>query len=279
MSSNNTHAWLLGIALLLAAPAAMAVDEYGRWYGSLMVSGIDEDRDRGLETEWAGYHLGVARGFGPDWAVELNLVGTRFKNQGGDLAARQWGFGADVTRRIADTKVVSPYVLAGVGWMMTDYKLQRFDKDGATASVGIGMMVPVSTLDMALRTELRARRDTSDGSLTDFLFSIGIKVPFSLVNLGPAPAERRGDGTLPPEAEAQPWGLKKDTDGDGVADVEDQCPGTPAGEVINSLGCAPQEDTDDDGIPDGGDICPDTPAGAPVDDYGCMIAVPAEGGD
>ena len=61
--------------------------------------------------------------------------------------------------------------------------------------------------------------------------------------------------------------------------MEDQCPGTPAGEVINSLGCAPQEDTDDDGIPDGGDICPDTPAGAPVDDYGCMIAVPAEGGD
>lgn len=279
MLSNNKHAWLLGMVLLLAAPAAIAVDEYGRWYGSLMISGIDEDRDRGLETEWSGYHLGVARGFGPDWALELNVVGTRFKNQAGDLAARQWGFGADVTRRIADTTYFSPYVLAGVGWMMTDYKLNRWDRDGATGSLGIGMMVPVSTLDMALRTELRARRDTGGGSYTDFLFSIGVKIPFSLVNLGPAPAPRRADGTLPPEAETEAWGLKKDTDGDGVADVGDRCPETPPGAVVNSLGCAPQDDADGDGIADANDMCPDTPAGVPVDDYGCMIAVPADGID
>ena len=32
--------------------------------------------------------------------------------------------------------------------------------------------------------------------------------------------------------------MEVDTDGDGVPDASDQCPDTPAGEVVNAVGCS-----------------------------------------
>lgn len=61
-----------------------------------------------------------------------------------------------------------------------------------------------------------------------------------------------------------------DSDGDGVADAIDQCPGTPAGEPVNADGCSDtQLDADGDGVPDTLDQCPGTPSGETVDANGC----------
>ncbi len=60
-----------------------------------------------------------------------------------------------------------------------------------------------------------------------------------------------------------------DSDGDGVIDDKDQCPGTPAGVKVDAVGCP--LDTDGDGVPDYLDKCPGTPAGARVNDQGCWI--------
>lgn len=61
-----------------------------------------------------------------------------------------------------------------------------------------------------------------------------------------------------------------DTDGDGVNDIFDDCDNTPAGEVIDSNGCALSElDTDNDGISDDIDQCPTTPLNSVVDSTGC----------
>ncbi len=62
-----------------------------------------------------------------------------------------------------------------------------------------------------------------------------------------------------------------DSDGDGVSDDVDQCPNTPAGASVDSVGCSPT-DTDGDGVLDANDLCPGTPAGAPVDANGCEIS-------
>ena len=59
-----------------------------------------------------------------------------------------------------------------------------------------------------------------------------------------------------------------DSDGDGVPDEIDQCPDTPAGVAVDSVGCP--LDSDGDGVPDYLDQCPDTPAGALVDENGCQ---------
>lgn len=267
-------AWLLGVTLLLPAANSPAVDDYGRWYGTVMLSGIDEDKDRGLETEWSGFHLGFGRGIGRDWGIEMNLVGTRFKNSDGDLAARQWGVGADVTRRLFDTQHFLPYVVAGAGWMTTDHKLNRKDRDGAMVSVGAGLLMPIAPLSMSLRTELRARRDYGESALTDYLVSVGVKIPFGFVNLGPAVRRPLPDGRPHPESEARPYGWQADTDGDGVADISDRCPDSPAGAMVDEHGCAAADDADGDGVPDSADICPDTPRGTTIDKHGCRVDPP-----
>lgn len=58
-----------------------------------------------------------------------------------------------------------------------------------------------------------------------------------------------------------------DSDGDGVPDNLDRCPGTPKGVAVDSNGCP--LDSDKDGIYDYKDRCLDTPFGASVDEYGC----------
>lgn len=61
-----------------------------------------------------------------------------------------------------------------------------------------------------------------------------------------------------------------DDDGDGVANVMDQCPDTPAGEPADEDGCAEsQKDDDDDGVSNTNDQCPATPAGEATNGDGC----------
>ncbi len=59
-----------------------------------------------------------------------------------------------------------------------------------------------------------------------------------------------------------------DTDGDGVTDDKDKCPGTPKGVQVDMDGCP--LDSDGDGVYDYMDKCPGTPNGASVDSDGCM---------
>ena len=71
---------------------------------------------------------------------------------------------------------------------------------------------------------------------------------------------------------AHPWPFRHshvvvDTDGDGIADSRDKCPGTPRGATVDENGCP--SDADGDGVVDGIDRCPNTPAGASVDGSGC----------
>ena len=61
-----------------------------------------------------------------------------------------------------------------------------------------------------------------------------------------------------------------DVDGDGVLNVDDLCPNTPAGEAVNDDGCSNgQLDDDNDGVKNSDDLCADTPTGEDVNDDGC----------
>ncbi|HTC23158.1 MAG TPA: thrombospondin type 3 repeat-containing protein [Gemmatimonadales bacterium] len=93
-----------------------------------------------------------------------------------------------------------------------------------------------------------------------------------------------GDGVLdsddkcpgtPHGAVVDKKGCPIDTDGDGVYDGLDQCPNTPHGAKVDSVGCP--IDSDNDGVPDGIDQCPDTPVGAKVDAMGCPIDSDGDG--
>lgn len=60
--------------------------------------------------------------------------------------------------------------------------------------------------------------------------------------------------------------LNEDSDKDGVSDVNDKCPDTPAGVKVNNGGCPP--DNDEDGVPDYRDKEPNTPKNTPVNQDG-----------
>jgi len=71
------------------------------------------------------------------------------------------------------------------------------------------------------------------------------------------------------------WGCPLDTDGDGVPDHLDKCPGTPEGVKVDSRGCP--RDSDGDGVPDYLDECPGTPEGVIVDCKGCPLDSDGDG--
>lgn len=68
-----------------------------------------------------------------------------------------------------------------------------------------------------------------------------------------------------------------DSDGDGVTDDLDRCPGTPPGTAVDPNGCPVPGDADRDGVSDDRDRCPNTPAGARVGPDGCELDADGDG--
>lgn len=71
------------------------------------------------------------------------------------------------------------------------------------------------------------------------------------------------------------FGGLRDSDGDGIPDISDACPDTPAGVLVDQFGCP--VDTDRDGVPDYLDLCPNTPVNIPVDENGCPSDADGDG--
>ena len=99
-------AMVFATALLMLGPAASAQKGFddGRWYVSPMATWVfREDKDR-ITNDGFGAHFGLGRGFGDNWAVELNLVGNQLD---GIDEVNQWGVGLDLIRSgrdlLADT--------------------------------------------------------------------------------------------------------------------------------------------------------------------------------
>jgi len=65
-------------------------------------------------------------------------------------------------------------------------------------------------------------------------------------------------------------GRPTDSDGDGVLDLNDRCPDTPKGALVDKHDGCPW-DIDRDGVMEGVDQCASTPAGWPVDEKGCPL--------
>lgn len=74
---------------------------------------------------------------------------------------------------------------------------------------------------------------------------------------------------------AMPAAMPLDSDGDGVNDALDRCPGTIKGAKVDANGC--ELDTDGDGVVDRLDRCPTTPAGSKVDAEGCELDSDGDG--
>ncbi|MES1925470.1 OmpA family protein [Salinisphaera sp. T31B1] len=153
-----------------------------------------------------------------------------------------YGFGLDALFFPArDTLPV--YGILGAAWGKTDPGFGSVngvrvgdDADTDFLDAGLGYMYQINDYGLAVRAEYRYRYTTVDSAdiygagfednrYDDHILSLGLQIPLGAPPSAPAPA--------PAPAPAQPM----DSDGDGVIDANDQCPGTPRGTEVDARGC------------------------------------------
>jgi OmpA-OmpF porin, OOP family len=259
---NRTTFWGLAfVSLCVALPAQAADGEVDmRPYISELLTYTFADSDRQSDDAWGGY-LGYGRALNQFWGLELGAFYSRFPNDPpGDRASwREYGANLDALFFYSRDPRFSPYFAYGFGVMNSKRKI--LDPESGTdlfAHVGAGFTTLITDW-IGIRGDVRYRlarmdRDFGFRKVQEPILRLGIHLP-----LGPRVA-----AVAPP---ADPAWI--DSDGDGVPDHLDECPGTPRGVRVDARGCP--IDSDGDGVPDYLDKCPGTPPGTPVDKDGCPL--------
>jgi OOP family OmpA-OmpF porin len=238
-----------------ASSAASAGAAPGSWYISPQVNALWLDDGRVADDD-AGVTLALGRVVNENWDVELSIFGSEHDRAGGDTLELQ-GFGLSTKRVFYRDGRVNPFLSLGLGRIKTILK-PGADEEDLAAMFGAGVLVDLGPSRddgsaMQLRADIGARRGLTDNEqfpdAVDYVAGLGIQYSWG------------GSVTR----------LPVDTDGDGVTDDLDKCPGTPTGTPVDSSGCPLPQDDDGDGVINENDKCPGTPAGKKVDAVGCEI--------
>lgn len=242
---------VIGLAVMAVLSNPLMADD--RW--SINAGGYYYlfDNDRVLEDK-AGLGINAEKRF--------DNKGLRFGINGTDTEA-DWTNGPNIDVRVYQVDGLyyltehgnwQPYLLGGVAHA-------EFDRPGSTdreaqLSAGGGFRYALSD-NWHWWAEARAVLGIDHDKSGDGVFATGLGYSFGdVARAEPTPA---------------PAPAPVDSDGDGVTDDRDQCPDTPRGVAVDSVGCP--LDSDGDGVPDYQDRCPDTPAGTKVDELGCHEVV------
>lgn len=175
---------------------------------------------------------------------------------------------------LGDGKVV-PFITAGLGGISSDLPHKSFDTD-YLFNYGVGLRYFL-TEKLALRGDVA--HIIKEPFNNNLLYTIGLS--YFIGGAGkepPKPLDSDRDGVIniydkcpstPAGVAVDAVGCPLDSDLDGVYDYLDKCPGTPAGVKVALNGCPP--DRDGDGFADYLDKCPDVPGSG--SDNGCPVQV------
>lgn len=150
---------------------------------------------------------------------------------------------------------LSPTLALGLG-ASRGVDVNKFNHFAAKVGLGLDYFV---TPDVAVGPQVNYHYVSESDSSIRHLHGIGAGLAASYFFGKPSAA--------PVAAPAPVVKAPVDTDGDGVFDPSDRCPGTPKGVAVDGNGCP--LDSDGDGVLDYQDKCPNTPQGALVDKDGC----------
>jgi len=271
---------VLSVCAAMTASTASAGAPEGSWYVAPEVYGLWLDDNRQADDD-VGIGFAFGRTVNANWDVELGVYGSQHDRvDNGTLDIN--GFALSGKRVFYRDGKVNPFISLGLGFFDSRIDPGANAKD-FSALYGVGLLIDLGGdhddgSAMQLRGDLGARRalwGDSDDQLVDYYAGLGIQY-----NWGGTPARKvvdsDGDGVnddldrcpgTPAGTAVDSSGCPLDDDGDGVANADDKCPGTPAGAKVDAVGC--ELDSDGDGVGDGRDQCPNTPAGTPVDEKGC----------
>ncbi len=238
------------------------------WYVAPSIVYNNDDSDRALDDSLSGGQISVGRNM-TEFLTFEGLLGYSSISAWcvpGDCYPDQTHLeiSANLLAYYDRDSVFAPYLLVGVGYLGEDADDGLpFIKDtggdsNPTGSVGVGFKWRMGQSNFSIRAEHRLRTAFDDQNLTDQLTTLGVQYNFG-----------GSSNAYITAAEAN-----KDTDGDGVADMWDACPGTKSGVTVTSRGCelrGKDADADGDRVFDSNDECPNTPPGVPVDPRGCSL--------
>jgi len=229
---------------------------------SPMLGGVMTEGDQNVDDDLA-YSLGVGYNLTKVLGLEAVLAGAaNLDEDKTDRSVDLLNYRLDALYHFMPERPLVPYVAAGVG----GYDLG--DDSEFMANYGAGLLYFIAE-NVALRADVRHLIIFNETPLDhNLLYTAGFK--FQLAEMAkPVPVAPAvvAPAAVPP--------APKDSDGDGVTDDLDKCPGTPQGVKVDAKGCP--LDSDGDGVPDNLDQCPDTPRGAPVDAKGCPLDSDGDG--
>ena len=177
---------------------------------------------------------------------------------------------------------LKPFASLGAGFVQEDVAADKHLHLGF--ALGGGIIAPLFWNGWALRLDGQVQPQVNNESVTgedyllDYVVRLGVQMPMTWFYDRPVAA--LPDAADCPLAVVDPDTGRRDcvtdSDGDGVRDAADECPGTLEGSAVDARGCVARArvagDGDKDGVPDDDDKCPDTQRGLKVDDDGCVVA-------
>jgi OOP family OmpA-OmpF porin len=208
------------------------------------------------------------------------LGGANLEEEHGGDDVDFWNYRLDALYHFMPDSKLVPYLAAGLG----NYSLDSDDE--FMTNYGAGLLYFLGE-NVALRADVRHMIGFNESNLeNNLIYTAGFKFQFAGTEqpIEKAPLDSDGDGVTddldqcpgtPAGVPVDDRGCPLDSDGDGVYDYLDQCPDTPQGAPVDAKGCP--LDSDGDGVYDYLDECPGTPAGAPVDAKGCPLDSDGDG--
>ncbi len=244
-----------------------------------LIGGYAFESNQNLEDgslKWGGFGYNFDEHWGTE--VQFNYIDTKVENTGESVDGYLYRLDG-LYHFMPDSKLV-PYLAAGIGGITLDPDKSGSDTD-AFINGGGGLKYFV-TESIALRGDIRYVL-SSGSTHNNLAYFLGVIFHFDGKKKVTAPTaqpsvDSDGDRVYddrdqcpdtPSGATVDSLGCPLDSDGDGVYDYQDNCPDTPSGATVDSLGCP--RDSDGDGVYDYLDKCPSTPTGARVDENGCPI--------
>jgi OmpA-OmpF porin, OOP family len=258
---KRTIAWLLASAATFSCGIAFAGAPEGSWYVSPQANMLWLDDDRVADDD-GGVTLAIGRTVSRNWDAQLSIFGSEH-DRPADGSLDIQGLALSANRVFYREGRVNPFL--SFGFARTKSRNDPgADESFFTALYGVGVLIDIGQPRedgsvFQLRGDLGGRRAISDNDADfkpiDYVAGLGFQYSW-----GGSPARR-----------------VVDSDGDGVNDDADNCPGTPAGTAVDSSGCPLPQDDDGDGVTNDIDKCPGTAAGARVDASGCEIDSDGDG--
>ncbi|PLX81366.1 MAG: hypothetical protein C0616_04935 [Desulfuromonas sp.] len=148
-----------------------------------------------------------------------------------------------------------PYLAGGIGLNFVDGGFTQSDSTDLLLNLGGGLKYAMHD-NIDLRADLRAIASTGGFQV---LATAGLNFPFGWTKDAPAPTEMATPAATPPPPPAKKESPKK------MATA-------PAAAAAAPMAAAPM-DSDGDGVPDDKDKCPGTAKGVPVDEFGCVLTL------